>query len=158
MKLANSFTIPAEIQDVLNELECSICLPYELTIIEIDRILSAMRTINDKPNITIELSKGSEKRTVDSPSAFDVWEFIFDSVYQLPTAICKLSHGPTKSTVLWDDDDRFVVIGGSTAFCEKAFPHQYDVLEHFYVQSTLNEFENETKLRECFAKLTSKKD
>ncbi len=147
--------IPAEVQVVLGESERSICLPYELTIIEVDSILSAIKRASGSSTITVDLSKGSNKKAISSPSAFDIWEFIFTSIYQLPTALCSLVHKPTNSTVIWDRDERFVVIAGSATFCETAFPHSYDVLEYFYVQSTVNEFEDEKNLRALFANLTS---
>lgn len=154
-KSGNGFHAPTEIQEILSKSERSICLPYELSIIEIDRILTAIKLLAGASDIAVELFKGSEKRTISSPSAFDIWEFIFDAVYQLPTAICMLVHEPTKSTVYWDDDERFVVVAGSKSFCESAFPHSRDVLEAFYVQSTINDFEDEESLRERFAELTS---
>ena len=154
-KFGSSFEIPGEIQRILSNAERSICLPYELSIIEIDRILSATKDAAGAAEIAIEVTKGGDTKTLTSPSPFDVWEFIFESVYELPTAVCTIVHKPTNSTVYWDDDERFVVIAGSKAFCEGAFHHANDVLEHFYVQSTINEFENEEALRECFTKLTS---
>jgi hypothetical protein len=154
-RFGNGFQLPDEIQDILSKAERSICLPYELSIIDIDRILSAIGATGATSDIVLNQSKGEDKRTVNSPTAFDIWEFVFDSVYELPTAICTLVHEPTSSTVCWDEDERFVVIAGSKMFCDNAFPHSYEVLEHFYVQSTINEFEDEKMLRECFAKLTS---
>jgi hypothetical protein len=151
----NGAEISSEIQAVLRTSERSICLPYELTIIEVDSILSAIKRAAVSSGITVELLKGGDKRAISSPSAFDVWEFIFTSVYQLPTALCRLVHEPTNSTVIWDDDERFVLIAGSKTFCEAAFPHAYGVLEYFYVQTSINEFEDEKKLRERFASLTS---
>ncbi len=153
-KPESDFEISDEIRDILSKSERSICLPYELSIIEIDRILSAIKSAARTAEITIEAAKGSDKKTLVSPSPFDVWEFIFEEVYELPTANCSLVHKPTNSTVFWDHDERFVVIAGSKALCESAFPHSREVLEHFYVQSTINDFENENALRECFAKLT----
>lgn len=154
-KFESNFEMPRKVQRILDYAECSICLPYELSIIEIDRVLSAIKIASGAAEITVEVAKGSDRKKLNSPSPFDVWEFIFETVYELPTAECTLVHKRTNSTVYWDDDERFVVIAGSKAFCENAFPHAHDVLEHFYVQSTINEFEQEEALRECFAKLTS---
>jgi hypothetical protein len=154
-KAKSEADISTEIQAVLHTSERSICLPYELTIIEVDSILSAIRRVAASSNMIVELWKGREKKSISAPSAFDICEFIFTSVYELPTATCRLVHEPTKSTVIWDDDERFVVIAGSKAFCESAFPHTFEVLEHFYVQSSINVFEEEKKLRERFASLTS---
>lgn len=155
-KSKNRFQASGEIQNILDKAECSICLPYELSIIEIDRVLSAIRRVSGTSDITLELSKGDDRRAINAPSAFDIWDFVFDNVYQLPTAMCRLIHSATNSTLIWDDDERFVLIAGSRAFCENAFPHSYDVLELFYVQSTINEFEDEKALREYFSNLTTK--
>lgn len=154
-KFDNGFHVPQDVQNILMSAQHSICLPYELSIIEIDRILTAIKTVAGTSEITVKLSKGSDEWTFRSPSAFNIMNFIFDTVYQLPTAICILIHEPTSSTVYWDDEERFVVIAGARSFCDHAFPHSRDVLEYFYVQSTISEFENEDMLRECFTKITS---
>lgn len=147
--------IPTGIEAVLQASERSICLPYELTIVEIDSILTAIKCVAGTSNIAVELSKSGERKTIDSPSPFDVMEFVCTTVYQLPTALCSLVHEPSNSRLIWDDDERFAVIAGSRVFCEAAFPHSYAVLEYYYVQSTINEFEDEQALRECFAILTA---
>ena len=151
----NWFETPKEIEAVLRASDRSICLPYELTIIEIDRILTAIKRVAGMSTILVEVSKGGVTKTISSPTPFEIMDFVFTSVYQLPTAQCSLVHQPSNSALIWDDDERFVILSGSRALCEAAFPHSYEVLEYFFVQSTINKFDDEQALRQCFADLTS---
>ena len=149
--------IPKEIEEVARGSECSICLPFGLSIVEIDRILAAIRGATGASNFDVTLSKGAVRKIVGSPTPFEIMGFVFDAVYALPTMVCRLAHEPSRNMLIWDDDERFALIAGSRAFCEIAYPHTYDVLEYCFVQSLPGDYYEEKALLECFASLTTPK-
>ena len=143
-----------ELDALKNKCENIICLPFELTIVECDQIYTAISKLDGSKEIEVNVTKEGIKKTITLASPFDLSEFIFSTVYELPIATCILEHESTGSIVYWDDDEQYSLVAGTKDFCLTAFPHSYKVLEHYYVQSSLNDFEVESELRDCFIQLT----
>jgi len=146
--------IPETALNLVKQAECAICLPHELTILECDCIVKAMRSYTQNSNADFLFIKEDIRTKLSIHSAFDLNNFIFDHVYAAPVSECLLTHEPSGNSLYWDGDDKFCSISGTRQFCRTAYPHDHEILWYYYLHATLNEFEDEEELEAYFIQLT----
>lgn len=141
--------------EVASNSECSICLPFELSIVDLHAIAIAMRKIDTTHDTIVEFKKEDRIWSSNNPSAYDLNNFVVNEVLELPASISSVTHVNSASKLLWDHEERFSLLAGSKQFCELAFPQGRALLEYYYLQQSLPYFPDEKHLIETFSYLTN---
>jgi len=148
---------PESVEKLLAKNEAFIVLPYGMTAVDCSNIywsLSSVVGAADIKVITVGYH-GQEKGELASP--IDIYNFQFYVAYGAAgIENTVIEHRESGSFVYWDNDEEYCLVGGSKAFCETAFPHPLSVMKRYYVDSMVNELENEKYWEDLFTEISEK--
>jgi len=147
---------PLPIEEILSLYECTLCLPYELSLLECAQIYLSIPNADCLNEIEV-ITKGDHGQEISQlHSPYDIYNFQNFIVQELPCSVPRtIEHEASGSLIYWDAHQEYCLIAGTKQFCQKSFPYTYELLERYYIESSMAEFENEDDARSCFVGLTS---
>ncbi len=135
---------PTPFEELLANSESSVILPYGMTALDCAHIYMALCSISGSSEIEV-ITKGHHGREIGKlTSPIDIYNFQFYVAYESAGAATKsIEHRPSGSFIYWDYDEEYCFIAGPKSFCDTAFPHSPDVLKQYYIDSMVNDLEDE---------------
>lgn len=148
---------PKSVENLLTNNEAFVVLPYGVTAVDCSNIYRSMLSVSGSAEIEVLTVGYHGKKAGDLTSPIDIYNFQFYVAYGAAgIENTLLEHQESGSFVYWDSDEEYCILGGSKIFCEVAFPHPLSVMKRYYVDSMVNELENEKYWEDIFIGITKK--
>lgn len=123
-------------------------LPFTLSIVDCFLLYSAWSEVAQQRELALNAIVDGITSDVRIASVFDLYRF--DRDIDEVAAFLEDARG---NFVHWDERARFVAVGGSRVFCQKAAPYPQDVRKHYLLEGMFTLVPDD-EIEELYAELT----